>query len=404
MRHTFRRVVFTMFLLSVVFSLGLGSNAAASEVLKFGMSIPLSGPAAPWGVGLDRALKMVCEKNNKAGGIKVGGKTYTLKAISYDCKGLPSEAAAQATKLVYKDKVKYILGGVIAATGEAILPVTTPEKVITTSCWWGKNILSPKRPYSFRQTVSQYEIVPAFYEWITKKRPDLKTLAIVSPNDTSGWDTAAAIREEAKKYGIKIVADEFYERSTKDMSPFLTRIIAQKPDFIDLGGAPPGNGAIILKQLHALGYKGQKVWSCGTDPKLILKLVGPACKGVWFSYGHDMEGPNGTDTTRRICKEYREKYSDDFSIPSMTEYAIAEVILQAMKEANSLNTDDVVKAIEKKKMFDTSYGPFYLTGKKEYGIDRQFIHQMMVCETTGTELKEIAWLKMPGLKKPKFNK
>jgi len=48
-------------------------------------------------------------------------------------------------------KFRYLVGGVIAAVGMAVLPVTQPAKVVTTNLWWGKGILGPDKPYSFRQ-------------------------------------------------------------------------------------------------------------------------------------------------------------------------------------------------------------------------------------------------------------
>ena len=51
-----------------------------------------------------------------------------LQTIAYDHKGQPSEAAANATRLVSQDKIQYLIGGVIAATGMAELPITQPAK------------------------------------------------------------------------------------------------------------------------------------------------------------------------------------------------------------------------------------------------------------------------------------
>ncbi|MDY7034911.1 MAG: ABC transporter substrate-binding protein [Thermodesulfobacteriota bacterium] len=376
-----------------------GGSTSDAKVLKFGTTIPLSGPAAPWGIQITRMMDMACGDINKAGGLKVGDTVYQLETVFYDCKGLPSEAAAMANRLVFKDKIKYIFGGVIAATGEAILPITTPEKVVTTSYWWGKKILSQKRPYSFRQTVSQYEIVPAFYDWINKNHPEIKTFAQIGPNDTSGWDTAAAIKESAKKAGMKLVAEEFFERGTKDMYPFLTRIVAKKPDLIDFGGCPPGDGAIAVKQLYELGYRGNKAWSCGTDPKLTIKLTGKACEGIWFSYGHDLEGPSATQQTKELARRYKAKYGDALTVAATIELAIVEIFTQAMKEAGTIDVDRVIQTIEKTKRFNTSYGPFVLTGKDYYGIDRQFVHFMMLGVAKGGKLVEVSPLPMPGLEK-----
>lgn len=149
------RFALLCFVASVIFVV---PSWSAEKTLVIGTTLPLSGPAAGWGLGLSRMNDFFAEDVNARGGLKIGDDVYKIKTIAYDNKGQPSEAAANATKLVTQDKIHYLIGGVIAATGMAELPITQPAKVVTTSLWWGKDIIGPDKPYSFRQTVSQDEI------------------------------------------------------------------------------------------------------------------------------------------------------------------------------------------------------------------------------------------------------
>lgn len=376
---------------------------AAEKVLLIGTTLPLSGPAAGWGLGLSRMNDFFAEDINNKGGLKIGKDVYKLKTIAYDHKGSPSEAAANATKLVSQDKIHYLIGGVIAATGMAELPITQPAKVVTTSLWWGKGILGPDKPFSFRQTISQMEIAPAMYGWIKKNNPAIKTLAQINPNDTSGWDTASAIREAAEANGIQLVAQEFFERGTKDMYPFLTRILAKKPDLIDVAVSSPGDGALIIKQLYELGFKGAKAWTCGTNPVEIIKLCGnEAAEGLWFAYGQDLEGSNSTPETRALSKRYMAKFNEPLAPHHLTSYAMLEIFTQAMQKAGTIDTTKVSTVVEKIKKFSTSFGPFVLVGKQKYGIDRQFVHRMMLAQARGGKAVEVEWLALPGLGLPQY--
>jgi branched-chain amino acid transport system substrate-binding protein len=383
---------------------GLVLDASAAEkILKIGTTLPLSGPAAEWGLGLARMNDFFAEDANKEGGLKIGEDVYKIQTIAYDHKGQPSEAAANATRLVSQDKIQYLVGGVIAATGMAELPITQPAKVVTTSLWWGKDIVTPDKPYSFRQTISQMEIAPAMYAWIAKNNPKIKTVAQINPNDTSGWDTAAAVREAAKANGLEVVAEELFERGTKDMYPFLTRILAKKPDLIDVAVSAPGDGAVVVKQLYELGYKGAKAWTCGTNPTQIVKLCGPeAAEGLWFAYGQDLDGPNSSPETRALSKRYRDKFKENLAPHHVTSYAMCEIFSQAMKKAGTTDTEKVSKIVEETKKFDTSFGPFVLVGKQKYGIDRQFVHRMMLAQAKDGKIVEIEWLPLPGLGLPAY--
>jgi len=380
-----------------------GTVAAAEKILKVGTTLPLSGPAAAWGLPMTRLMDFFAEDINARGGLKIGNDVYKISTVYYDNKGSPSEAAACATKLVHDDKIQYLIGGVIAATGMAELPITQPAKVVTTSCWWGKGILGPDKLFSFRQTISQNEIAPAIYTWIAKNNPRIKTIAQLNPNDTSGWDTASAIKETAQANGLQIVAEEYFERGTKDMYPFLTRVLAKKPDLIDMAVSAPGDGAVIVKQLYELGYKGAKAWTCGTNPAQIMKLCGPeAAEGLWFTYGQDLEGPNSTPETKAFAKRYQAKFNEVMSITEMTSYAMMEIFTQAMVKGGTTDTEAAIKTVEKTHKFSTAFGPFVLVGKQKYGIDRQFVHRMMLAQARGGKVVEIEWLPLPGLGLPEY--
>jgi branched-chain amino acid transport system substrate-binding protein len=379
------------------------AKAPVEKILKVGTTLPLSGPAAAWGLPMTRLMDFFAEDTNARGGLKIGKEVYKIVTVYYDNKGSPSEAAACATKLVHDDKIQYLIGGVIAATGMAELPITQPAKVVTTSCWWGKGILGPDKPFSFRQTISQNEIAPAIYTWIAKNNPRIKTVAQLNPNDTSGWDTASAIKETAQANGLQIVAEEFFERGTKDMYPFLTRVLAKKPDLIDMAVSAPGDGAVIVKQLYELGYKGAKAWTCGTNPVQIMKLCGPeAAEGLWFTYGQDLEGPNSTPETKAFAKRYQAKFNEVMSITEMTSYAMMEIFTQAMVKVGTTDTEAATKAVEKTHKFSTAFGPFVLVGKQKYGIDRQFVHRMMLAQARGGKIVELEWLPLPGLGLPEY--
>lgn len=396
--------LFALFVFPVLIGLGqVGTGVAAEKTLVIGTTLPLSGPAAGWGLGLSRMNDFFAEDINAKGGLKIGEDVYKVKTIAYDHKGSPSEAAANATKLVSQDKIQYLIGGVIAATGMAELPITQPAKVVTTNLWWGKGILGPDKPFSFRQTISQMEIAPAMYAWIKKNNPNIKTMAQINPNDTSGWDTADAVRDAAEANGIQIVAQEFFERGTKDMYPFLTRILTKKPDLIDVAVTAPGDGALIVKQLYELGYKGAKAWTCGTNPVEIIKLCGAeAAEGLWFAYGQDLEGPNSTPETRALAKRYMAKFNEPLAPHHVTSYAMLEIFTQAMVKAGTSDTTKVSNIVEKTKEFNTSFGPFVLVGKQKYGIDRQFVHRMMLAQARGGKPVEVEWLPLPGLGLPAY--
>src|SRR5437773_8975473 len=92
----------------------------AQDVIMFGISTPLSGPAAPWGIPHKNATELVFDEVNSQGGLEVGGKKYRLEVIAYDHKYVIAEGVATVNRLIAKDGVKYIsiLGGAVAKANE----------------------------------------------------------------------------------------------------------------------------------------------------------------------------------------------------------------------------------------------------------------------------------------------
>ena len=99
---------------------GPGQVSAADNVIKFGVSTPLSGPAAAWGIPHKQAIELVFDEINGQGGLEVGGKKYKLEVVAYDHKYVIAEGVATVNRLISKDEVKYlsILGGAVAKANE----------------------------------------------------------------------------------------------------------------------------------------------------------------------------------------------------------------------------------------------------------------------------------------------
>src|SRR5262249_51985823 len=373
-------------------------SAAQDKTLTTGVLGPLSGGAASYGVELVRGAEMKADEINKAGGLKVGNGVYHIKLVSYDHKALAADAATAANKLVFQDKVKYIIGNAVGATCNAVQTVTEPEKVLFSFVCWGTANLGPDKPYSFRAMLSQWEVAEPFYRWVKEKHPQVKRVALISPNDTSGKDTNTAVVKALKGLGFEVAADEYYERGTKDFYPILTKMLATKPDMLDVAAAPAGEGGPILKQARELGFKGAKGWTAGTNPFTIIGVAGKeAAEGVWSPTNINVKSDFVGATVRRFGEEYEKRYKEVPGVIAVANYAAFDVITKAMQDARSLETDRVLTALTQKP-FDTVWGKLVLGGKDTYGIDRQFLYPMVISEIRDGKVVDIAQVLPAALK------
>src|SRR5271157_6066768 len=115
------RLCWSALVIAFVVSGLVGNIFAAEKVLKIGTTMPLSGPAAGWGLGFSRMNALFAEDVNARGGLKIGDDIYKIETIAYDNKAQPAQAAEAAIRLVNEDKIQYLVGGVIAATGLPVL-------------------------------------------------------------------------------------------------------------------------------------------------------------------------------------------------------------------------------------------------------------------------------------------
>jgi len=367
--------------LVAVMALGLAAPAAAAEkTLEIGVLGPLSGGAASYGVELVRAAEIRTDEINKAGGLKVGGDVYKIKLVTYDHKASAADAATAANKLIFQDKVKYIIGNAVGPPCFAVQSVSEPQKVLFAFVWWGTNNLGPDKPYSFRSMLSQWEVAEPFYRWIKDKHPAIKKIAIISPNDTSGLDTNTAVVKAVKSLGLELVAEETYERGTKDFYPILNKILAKKPDLLDVAASPPGEAGLILKQAHELGFKGAKGWTAGTNPASLVSISGPeAAEHLWSPLNINVKSDFVDAKVRKFGDEYEKRYKEVPGAIAVANYAAFDVITKAMQEAGSVDTDKVLAALTSRP-YDTVWGRLAIGAKETYGIDRQFLYPMVISE------------------------
>ena len=143
-----------IFLVAVVAStfitMGWVTPSAAADTVKIGSIWGLSGPGSQLGVVCKDAAVLAAEWINGKGGITVQGKKYKIELVIEDNKNTAAGSSNAATKLVHKDKVKFVTGMNVPFQQEAVQTVTEPNKVVLSM---GKTaVLIPKNRFSFAAT------------------------------------------------------------------------------------------------------------------------------------------------------------------------------------------------------------------------------------------------------------
>ncbi|MET0335902.1 MAG: ABC transporter substrate-binding protein [Rhizobacter sp.] len=357
--------------------LALAGPALAQETLKIGALVTLSGAGAAWGTGMQHAAELAADDVNAKGGLEVAGKKYKVQVIAYDDKYQANEAVTVANRLVYDDKVKYIIGPVGSAPVLAIQPITEKNQVIVVTLGFTAKALGTDKPYTFRPNVTTAEVAGPQIEWVVKSR-NVKRVGALFPNDETGQQIAKDLTAAYGKAGADLAAKEFFERDRVDFVPLITRILAAKVDAIELDGNSPSTAGLITKQARELGFTGTIIRTGGPATQDIVNVAGKqAVEGLLVHTPIDPKLPS----TAAYAEKYNAKYKRAMNGFSPAFYDGTHLLFEAMRRAGSVTDTAKVKTeLENIKGHKGALGESSWGGQAAYGIAHQLDAPFYVAE------------------------
>lgn len=354
-----------------------GPALAQQEVLKIGALVTLSGAGAAWGSGMLHAAELAAEDFNSKGGLEVGGKKYKVEVVAYDDKYQANEAVTVANRLVFEDKVKFIVGPVGSAPVLAIQPITEKNGVIVMTLGFTAKALGPDKPYTFRPNVTTAEVAQPQIEWVVKQR-GAKRVGALFPNDETGQQISKDLGEAYAKAGATLAAKEFFERDRVDFVPLITRILAAKVDAIELDGNSPATAGLIIKQARELGFTGLVIRTGGPATQEIINVAGKqAAEGMLVHAPIDPKLPS----TAAYAERYAARYKRPMNGFSPAFYDGTRMVFEAMRAAGTVSDTAKIRAeLEKIKGFKGALGESTWSGQAAYGIRHQLDAPFYVAE------------------------
>lgn len=247
---------------------------AAQDVIKIGVTQPLTGAFAASGNYVAQGAKIAEDYVNKAGGV-LGRK---IQLVVEDNKSNPTEAVATAEKLIARDKVPVLMGAWSSTLTLAIMPKLmeygVPMLVETSSS--GK-ITTSGNPWIFRISPTSEMEAKAF-------APMVKTLGIrkanfLSTNNDFGLGAAKEFSEMLKGQGIQIGVMETMDPKATDFSAQLAKIKAAGGDTLFVTTAVE-QITLILRQAKEQQLKTRVITTGGSNsPDQLIAQAGDAANG-----------------------------------------------------------------------------------------------------------------------------
>lgn len=243
--------------------------------IVIGAILSLSGSTSSfYGEYNKNALDLYVEELNKKGGI--GGKKVRIEY--QDSKG-DKVAAIQAFNLMHAQGIRYFIAD-ISPVVVGIAPMANEKKSILVGTSASNPTITNMGEYIFRTKLSAETEGKIAAEYLsTQLKP--KSVAFLYQSSDYGVGVFNSFGPIIKASGVKVLAEEKYDKDSTDMRTQLAKIRQQNPEILIMAGFPKEVGRII-KQAKEIGINAKLFAHSGSIGPDIELIAGSSSSGMLY--------------------------------------------------------------------------------------------------------------------------
>jgi len=355
-------------------SLAFAATAAQADI-NVGVVVSATGPAASLGIP---------EKNTLA----LMPTTIAGEKIHYivlDDASDTTTAVKNMRKLVSEDKVDVVIGSTISPNSLAMIDVAAESQTPMISMAASSRIVEPvdeKRRWVFKTPQNDAQMSTAIVEHMTNH--GVKTVGFIGFADAYGEGWYEQFKAVAEARGLKIVANERFNRTDTSVTGQVLKLMAARPDamFIAGSGTP---AALPQKALVERGWKGKVYQTHGVANNDFLRVCGKDCEGTFLPAGPVLVAEQLPDDNpvKKSAMEYITKYEAAHGKGSVSTFGAhawdAGVLMQAavpeaLKKAKPGTAEfraAMRDALENLKEVPGAHGIFNMSPTDHLGLDQR---------------------------------
>ena len=327
------------------------TNLFAGKTVKIGFIYIMSGPFSVYGKFAKQGAELAIEEINKNGGI-MGRK---IVAYFEDSGAKPAVALRAIRKLVLQKKVDVLIGFDSSGVAKSVVGTIKQLRIPTIVTHAATPDITGKQcnRYVFRISVNLAQNVKAAA--ILASKMNAKKWTTIGPAYAFGFQSW----EYFQKYLKQLKPDvEFFPKDkvafppfkTTDFSPYITKIMEEKPDgvFISLWG---GNLVNFIKQGLDMGFfnGNYKILMSLGGAVEVLEAIGKMKKKlpdtIWVGTRYWFLA-NKSKRNQEFVKAFYKKYHSYPSYNAHGAYSAVYVYKKAVEIAKSFDKEKVVNALE----------------------------------------------------------
>lgn len=234
--------------LALLAALSLALPGVGAAQVKIGFINSITGPEAPIGENLTNGVDMAVED------LKKQGVNVTL--VKQDDTGKPQVAMSAMEQLATGDEVSAVVGPYTSANANAVAKLAQQYKVAQVIPAAAKEEITRQGyDWVFRLNAPAHQYAQSLLDAaLSFGKP--KTVAFIYESTDFGTSVATAGKDYAQKKGLKIVADEAYQKGAPDYRSTLSKIKSQNPDLVFMVSYV-ADAILLMRQSREVGLKPQ---------------------------------------------------------------------------------------------------------------------------------------------------
>lgn len=313
---------------------------AAEQIVKIGVSGPLSGSNAFAGKDNENGVRLAVEELN-AQKIPLGDNVLRFVLQSEDDAGDPKQGVTVAQKFADAG-VKFVLGPYNSGVAIPASRVYNDNGILMSTVGTNPKITASGYPTVFRIVASDTQVGASVAGYAAKELK-IKNIGVIDDRTAFGQGIAMEFKRQAQAAGIKVAGHEFTNDKASDFAAILTSLRAKKVDAIFFGGYAP-QGAPMVRQMKQLGLNVPLLGGDTLCSPEMAKLGGAAvgenvrCAQAGAIVAKQPGGP-------AFLAAYKKRFGRDPDVYAPSFYDQTKFIAQAIAQAKSVDAKQVGAAM-----------------------------------------------------------
>ncbi len=339
-----KRTWFFLLLAGLVGLFLMPQSSVAQSTIKVGIVDTYTGPASAFTLEVLNGFKLAVEQINAKGGVLGKKIEYTTR----DEKFKPDIGLAMAKELVLKEKVDILMGTINSATALAVSDFARKEKIPFFVTFSKSDKIVGAQGHRYVFNMNEHTEMAGRAAAVALARKPFVKYWIAGDDYEYGHAIADGVWNNLKKMKPQVqkVGETWWKVGEADFTPYITQILAAKPDFIIV--ATGGSGMVNFQKAAKATGLAEKIpfyQHTATELSVLEPLGAGAPEGVWGTSNYFFYYPD-TPANKAFVDEYRKAFNKYPRIGALYGYMTAQFIAEGFKKAAKMDKEAFINALE----------------------------------------------------------